>query len=172
MSESKGKRQPGRRLATAEARTQLPSLVRELAEHERPARSLAERAVEIGPRRAGGTWLVPEVDAQAAIEREQALAQRVADLEDQLEDFAIGVLLEERLARTSGERVSLDELAAELGLSDFLAKERGRQAGAWVGGSSSSPKPATTSTHPAPSREGRSSGCGSRSLRPPTSDAR
>jgi len=82
------------------------------------------------PRRAGGAWLVPEVDAQAAIEREQALAQRVADLEEQLEDFAIAVLLEERLARTSGERVSLDELAAEIGLGDFLAKERARRAAA------------------------------------------
>ena len=73
---------------------------------------------------------MPEVDAQAAIERERALAQRVDDLEDQLEDFAIAVLLEERLARSTGERVSLDELAGELGLSDFLAKERARQAAA------------------------------------------
>lgn len=130
MSEVKGKRQPRRRLATAEARTQLPSLVRELSEVERPSRSLADRAVEIGPRRTGGAWLVPEVDAHAAIEREQALTQRVEDLEDQLEDFAIGMLLEERLARTSGERVSLDELATELGLGDFLADERARQASA------------------------------------------
>lgn len=130
MAKSKGKQQPRRRLATAEARTQLPSLVRELSQLERPARSLADRAVEIGPRRAGGTWLVPEVDAQAAIERERALAERVDDLEDQLEDFAIAVLLEERLARASGERVSLGELAAELGLGDFLAQERARQASA------------------------------------------
>lgn len=128
MTQTKGKHQPRRRLATAEARTQLPSLVRELSQLERPSRSLAERAVEIGPRRAGGAWLVPEVDAQAAIERERALTQRVDDLEDQLEDLAIGLLLEERLARSSGERVSLDELAAELGLSDFLAQERARQA--------------------------------------------
>ncbi len=128
MAKQAGRQQPRRRLATAEARTQLPSLVRELAQLERPAHSLAERAVEIGPRRAGGAWLVPEVDAQAAMERERSLARRVEDLEDQLEDFAIGVLLEERLARTSGERVSLDELAAELGLADFLAQERARQA--------------------------------------------
>jgi hypothetical protein len=104
--------------------------VRELSELERPSRSLADRAVEIGPRRAGGAWLVAEVDAHAAIERERALAQRIEDLEDQLEDFAIAVLLEERLARTSGERVSLDDLAAGLGLSDFLARERARQASA------------------------------------------
>jgi len=130
MSEPKGTSQPRRRLATAEARTQLPSLVRELSEVESPSRSLADRAVEIGPRRAGGAWLVPEVDAHAAIEREQALAQRVEVLEHQLEDFAIGVLLEERLARTSGERVTLDELAAELGLTDFLAEERARQSSA------------------------------------------
>jgi hypothetical protein len=128
VTKTSRRQQPRRRLATAEARTQLPSLVRELAQHERPARSLADRAVEIGPRRAGGTWLVPEVDAQAAIEREQALTQRVEDLEDQLEDFAIAVLLEERLAHTTGERVSLDELATELGLSDFLSRERARQA--------------------------------------------
>lgn len=130
VAKTTARQQPRRRLATGEARTKLPSLVRELAEHERPARSLADRAVEIGPRRAGGAWLVPEVDAQAAIEREQALTQRVADLEDQLEDLAIAVLLEERLGRTSGERVSLDELAGELGLGDFLAKERARQAAA------------------------------------------
>jgi hypothetical protein len=130
VSDPTNKSQPRRRLATAEARTQLPSLVRELSEVERPSRSLADRAVEIGPRRAGGAWLVPEVDAHAAIERERALTQRVDDLEDQLEDFAIAVLLEERLARTSGERVTLDELADELGLSDFLAQERTRQASA------------------------------------------
>lgn len=127
MAKTTRRQLPKRRLATGEARTQLPSLVRELAQHERPASSLADRAVEIGPRRAGGAWLIPEIDAQAAIEREQALAQQVEDLEDQLEDFAIAVLLEERLARTSAERVSLDELAAELGLGDFLAKERARQ---------------------------------------------
>jgi hypothetical protein len=127
MSRAKGTRQPSRRLATAEARTQLPSLVREFSEVERPSRSLADRAVEIGPRRAGGAWLVPEVDAHAAIERERALNQRVDDLEDQLEDFAISVLLEERLAKSTGERVSLDDFAAELGLSDFLAQERARQ---------------------------------------------
>jgi hypothetical protein len=130
VAKTSARQQPRRRLATGEARTQLPSLVRELAQHERPSHSLADRAVEIGPRRAGGAWLVPEVDAQAAIEREQALEQRVEDLEEQLEDFAIGVLLEERLARTSGERVSLDELAAEFGLSEFLAAERARQASA------------------------------------------
>ena len=130
MSRGKDARQPSKRLATAEARTQLPSLVRELSEVERPSRSLADRAVEIGPRRAGGAWLVPEVDAHAAIERERALTQRVDDLEDQLEDFAIAVLLEERLARSTGKRVSLDDLAAELGLSDFLAQERARQASA------------------------------------------
>ncbi len=118
---------PERRLATAEARTRLPALIRELASLESPSHSLAERAVEIGPRRAGGAWLVAEVDAQAAIEREEALSQRVADLEEQLEDFAIGVLLEERLARTTGERVSLDDLAAGLGLADFLAEERARR---------------------------------------------
>lgn len=71
---------------------------------------------------------MPEVDAHASMERERALAQRVEDLEEQLEDFAIAVLLEERLARTSRERVSLDELAAGLGLSDFLARERARRA--------------------------------------------
>lgn len=70
-----------------------------------PSGSLLDRAVEIGPRRQGGAWLVPEADAQAALER-------IEELEDELEEIGIGLLVQERLARGGLEEdLSLSELA-------------------------------------------------------------
>jgi hypothetical protein len=114
----------------------VPSLVREPSQLERPAPSLADREWRSAPGELEAPGWCPRWDAQAAIERERALKDRVGDRENQLEDFAIALLLEERRASASGERVSLDELAAELGPSEFLARERARQASARATGSS------------------------------------
>lgn len=116
--------QPKRRPGTAAARANLPKIVHELGGFRRAARSLAERAVEVGPRRQGGACLVPEIDAHAAIERERVLARRVAELEELLEDLSAAPIVEARSPTPAGEWVTLDELAASLGLEDVLREAR------------------------------------------------
>jgi hypothetical protein len=105
---------PRSRKTVEEARTELYRLVDGFRKVRKPSSDLAERAVEIGPRRQGGAWLVPEADAQAAIER-------IEELEEELEDVAIGLLVAERLGRSGPEEdISLDELARQFGLEHLL----------------------------------------------------
>jgi diphthamide synthase subunit DPH2 len=105
---------PRLRKTVEEARTDLYRLVDGFRKLRRPNPDLSERAVEIGPRRQGGAWLVPETDAQAAMER-------IEELEEELEDVAIGLLVTERLVRGSLEEdSSLAELARELGREHLL----------------------------------------------------
>jgi hypothetical protein len=104
---------PARRLATSEARAEFSALVNGLAKRDRPSASLADNAVEIGPHRKGGAWLVPEVDAQAAVDR-------ITELEEELENIAIGLLLQERLDESSGGTTPARDVIRELGFDDLL----------------------------------------------------
>ena len=104
---------PARRMATSEARADFSKLVNELAEHDQPGASLADNAIEIGPHRNGGAWLVPEVDAHAAVER-------IAELEQELENIAIGFALQERLDSSSGGTTPARDIIRELGFADLL----------------------------------------------------
>lgn len=103
-----------RRLGTSEARASFSTLVNELAARKRPSESLLDQAIEIGPQRKGGAFLVPEVDARAAV-------LRIEELEDELENIAFGFLIEERLQRSGGETVPAAQVIRELGFED-LAK--------------------------------------------------
>ena len=114
---------PTRSLPTTKARTELPKLVKELVAVEKPGETLAHHAVEVGPHNRGGVWILPAVDVDAAMEREEALRARVDELEEEAEDMAFGILLAERLAQSSGATTSgadfirglgFDELAADL----------------------------------------------------------
>lgn len=116
--------QPKRRLGTAAARDNLPKLVQEFSSFTRPTRSLVDRAVEVGVRRQGGAWLVPEVDAQAAIERQQSLIERVAELEELIEDLTAAPVIAGRAATPLSEWETVDEFAAGLSLSDVLHEAR------------------------------------------------
>lgn len=116
--------QPKHRLGTSEARENLPKIVNEFAELERPTNSLAARAVEVGPRLQGGAWLVPEVDAQAAIEREEALAERVLELEELVEDLTAAPIVAARADTPLDEWQTLDQFAAALGLDSVLRSAR------------------------------------------------
>lgn len=116
--------QPRLRLGTAAARDSLPKLVQEFSTFSRPARSLADRAVEVGARRQGGAWLVPEVDAQAAIERQRSLIEQVAELEELIEDLIAAPVIVARAATPSAEWETLDSFAAGLGLADVLHEAR------------------------------------------------
>lgn len=103
---------PAKRMGTSEARSEFSRLVSEMSQHERPSASLADNAIEIGPHRKGGAWLVPEVDAQTAMER-------IGDLEEELENIAIGFLVQERLDKSAGTTPGRDVLR-ELGFDDLV----------------------------------------------------
>jgi len=100
---------PRARYTVEQARRELYALIDEFRKLSEPSASLLDRAVEIGPRRQGGAWLVPEADAQAAL-------ARIEELEDELEDIGIGLLVQERLARGElDEDLPLEELARQFG---------------------------------------------------------
>jgi hypothetical protein len=105
---------PRSRKTIEEARKELYGIVDEFRKIGKASPELADRAIEIGPRRQGGAWLVPEADAQAAMER-------IEELEQELEDVSIGLLVTERLGRGNfGDDLSLDELARQFGKEHLL----------------------------------------------------
>jgi hypothetical protein len=112
---------PRRSLATTKARTELPKLVNELVAVQEPGVTLAEHAVEVGPHNRGGVWLVPAVDVDAAMEREESLRARVDELEDEAENMAIGFFLMQRLEQSSGATTSGADFIRELGFEDLAA---------------------------------------------------
>jgi len=112
-------------LPTAEARRQLPALVKEMAAKRKPSKSLFEDAVDIGPHRKGGAILIPEVDVVEHEQETDALRARVEELEDELEDLGLALFIERRVAETSGERVSASEFLAGIGMEEFVAKLTG-----------------------------------------------
>jgi hypothetical protein len=110
---------PLRSFATTEARTQLPKLVSELVAVSEPGETLAAHAVEVGPRHRGGVWMVPAVDVNAAMDREEELRSRVDELEDEAENMALGFFLIDRLGQSSGASTSGADLIRELGFSEL-----------------------------------------------------
>lgn len=110
---------PERRMGTSEARTDFTKLVRELAATERAARSLVQNAIEVGPQRKGGVWLVPQVDGEAAAARIDQLEDTVAALEDELEDLAIGLMLSDRLTSSAGTTTPAADVIRELGFGEL-----------------------------------------------------
>lgn len=99
-------------MGTSEARADFSKLVAELSQQVEPGESLADNAIEVGPQRKGGVWLVSQVDAQATVEH-------VQDLEDEIENIALGFMIEERLEGSSGKTISGVELIRELGFPDL-----------------------------------------------------
>jgi hypothetical protein len=108
-------------MGTSEARTDFTKLVRELSAMEDAARSLVENAIEVGPQRKGGVWLVPEVDGQAAVARIEELEDTIRTLEEELENIAIGHMLSERLAGSGGGTTPAADVLRELGFEDLAA---------------------------------------------------
>lgn len=108
-----------RSLATSEARKALPQLVNELVEVAKPGATLTAHAVEIGPRNRGGVWMLPAIDAEAAIEREGKLRKQLEEYEAILEDMALGQIIEERLSKPSSGKISGIDFIRELGFSEI-----------------------------------------------------
>ncbi len=112
---------PKRSLPTTQARTELPKLVNELVAVDEPGETLADHAVEVGPRNRGGVWLVPAVDVEAAIDREESLQLRVDLLEDEAENIAFGFFLMQRLEQSPGKATSGADFIRGLGFEDLAA---------------------------------------------------
>lgn len=110
---------PARSLPTTAARAALPSLVKEMVAVEEPGETLTDHAVEVGPRNRGGVWLLPAVDVEAAIDREEALRGRVAELEDENENISFGFFLMQRLEQSQGKTTSGEDFIRGLGSDDI-----------------------------------------------------
>lgn len=110
---------PTRSLPTTEARAALPALVKEMIAVEEPGETLADHAVEVGPRNRGGVWLLPAVDVEAAFDREDALRSRVAELEDENENISFGFFLMQRLEQSPGKTTSGEDFIRGLGFDDI-----------------------------------------------------
>ncbi|MGI8461633.1 MAG: hypothetical protein ACR2OC_08385 [Solirubrobacterales bacterium] len=101
-------------LGTAEARKSLPDLVRKAVGHEKPARSPKRHAVEIQPRgEERSASLVPTIDLDAAEER-------IAGLEEELENAGIALFLHERMGGTGGDRLSAAKFLEGIGMDEFV----------------------------------------------------
>jgi hypothetical protein len=106
---------PTRSLATTEARKALPQLVNTMSAKDKASADLLEDAVEIGPHRKGGAVLVPGVDLAAHAADVLGLRARVEQLEEDLEDAGLALLLQERLATTSGPRLTIEQFLTGIG---------------------------------------------------------
>ncbi|MGI8731390.1 MAG: hypothetical protein ACR2LK_15655 [Solirubrobacteraceae bacterium] len=112
---------PTRSLATTQARAELPKLVKQLVAVKKPGETLADHAIEVGPRNRGGVWPVPGVDVEAAIDREESLRMRVDELEDEADNIAFGLFLMQRLEQSSGKMTSGADFIRELGFEGLAA---------------------------------------------------
>ena len=88
---------------------------------QKPGATLADHAVEVGPRNRGGVWVVPAVDIEAALEREEDLQARVEALEEEADNIALGFLLLERLEQSAGQTTTGAQLIRELGFEDLAS---------------------------------------------------
>ena len=109
-------------MATTEARKALPQLVRTMGAKRTPSADLLHDAVDIGPHRRGGAVLVPEVDVAAHVAEIAVLRERVAQLEEDLEDAGMVLFLQERLATTSGDRLTAEGFLAGIGMDDHIRR--------------------------------------------------
>jgi hypothetical protein len=109
-------------MATTEARRQLPQLVRTMGAKRKPSADLMHDAVDIGPHRTGGALLLPEVDVAAHVAEMATLRARVEQLEDDLEDAGMALFLQERLATTSGGRLTAEQFLAGIGMEDHVER--------------------------------------------------
>jgi polyhydroxyalkanoate synthesis regulator phasin len=109
-------------MATTEARRALPQLVKQMGAKRKPSANLLHDAVDIGPHRKGGAVLLPEVDVTAHAAEVAKLRARVAELEDELEDAGMALFLQDRLASTSGARLTTEEFLTGIGMQDRIER--------------------------------------------------
>jgi hypothetical protein len=101
----------------------LPDLVKRAGKRKRPSLSLLDNAVRIGPYRKPGAILIPEVDAEAHVERERELERRAEDAENAVDELLLANLVSDRVAardRGSDGGTRIERVAEELGFEDLL----------------------------------------------------
>jgi hypothetical protein len=108
-------------LGTSEARTQLPNLIKQVSRKGKRSRSLTDGAIEIRTRgEKGSAMLVATADVHAAQARIAELEHELQRRDEELEDAGIALLLTERLAATSGARLSAAEFLTGIGMGEFV----------------------------------------------------
>lgn len=112
-------------MAVTEARQALPQLVKAMAAKNKPSADLRHEAIEIGPHRKGGAVLLPEVDVAAHVAEVERLRARVEQLEDDLEDAGMAMFVQERLANTSGKRLTTEQFLTGIGLPGHISQLSG-----------------------------------------------
>ena len=101
-------------LGTSEARRSLPQLVKRASSRRKPSPDPASNAIRISTRgQEGSASLVPTVDLIAA-------RDRIEELEEEIENAGLALFLQERLARSEGERQSAGDFLTEIGMGEFV----------------------------------------------------
>lgn len=101
-------------MTTSEARKNLPGLVRAGSQIAAPSDSLLGNAVQIQTRgERQSVYLIPEVDAMAA-------EARIEELEEELEDISLLVYVQDRVANSTGERLSASEFLTGIGMAEYV----------------------------------------------------
>lgn len=120
MPKAAFRRAPAQRMGTSEARQAFSRLIQMLAKQKTPSKSLLDRAIEVGPQRKGGAWIIPEVDGQAAVARIEELSFTVDELQDEIENIAFALLLQERLVNAEeSSDISGGQLIRDIGFPDL-----------------------------------------------------
>lgn len=109
-----------RSLATTEARKALPQLVNKMSAKTKASADLMQDAIDIGPHRKGGAVLLPGVDLAAHATEVAELRVRVQQLEEDLEDAGMALFLQERLAITSGQRLTTEQFLTGIGMEGHI----------------------------------------------------
>lgn len=92
-------------------------MIRKAVAHRKPSREPKRHAVEIRPRgQQRSVSLVPTIDLDAA-------AERIEQLEEELENAGIALFLHERERMSSkGGRLSVEEFLQEIGMDEFAGE--------------------------------------------------
>jgi hypothetical protein len=106
-------------MGTDEARRELNRLVKVFRDQRAASETLLDNAVEIGPHRSGGAWLVPEVDARAALARQEQLERRVEELEETVEELTVALQVAGREHDDPASFMTFGELARSVGHPDL-----------------------------------------------------
>jgi len=94
----------------------LPRLVKKAASRRKPSSDLESNVVRITTRgQEGSASLVPTVDLVAAKER-------IEELEEELENAGLALFLQERLAKSDGERLGAGDFLTEIGMGEFVER--------------------------------------------------
>jgi hypothetical protein len=103
-------------MAITEARKALPQLVKQMSAKPKASGNLMDDAVDIGAHRNGGAVLLPEVDVAGHAAEIAKLRAQVEQLEEDLEHAAMALFVQQRIATTSGSRLTAERFLVCIGM--------------------------------------------------------